>query len=464
MAKLQYAGDYVLKEALLVSSTGVRLDLVGNILAFEIFENLFSTSLSGSITFADTDNIATNAPIIGQEYLYMKIGTPTLDDYDIDFTNVPFTTYKVNAKVDANKGTQVVQVSFTSPEMLTDKRVRVSKSYTDTIDNIVTNILRDEKYINTLKKLHIEPTAGIRKLVSPNLHPFNFITNLATEAVALKDNNPFFMFYESTQGINFRSIESLFAEDTFGDYAIGDFGQNEGKKQDIGKDYGRIIDFEVSSNSDMLSNIVSGMLGSSIIEYNIYNKSYEKNTYNYMEDFSKFPRVNYEDSSKDNPIYSSGYIDSRNNTIGNFTDARIHLHPVNSSGAFDSQHNDPVNSYSYAPNKIRDSLLHRQAKFNEFTDGINVNMVINGSTNICVGKTINVTIPITGTTHDKEFDKYYTGKFLITKLKHSFDQITKRHEIALTASKDSFFESLPDEFGGPAIPDGTKQETNTINY
>ena len=33
MAKLQYAGDYVLKEALLVSSTGVRLDLVGNILA-----------------------------------------------------------------------------------------------------------------------------------------------------------------------------------------------------------------------------------------------------------------------------------------------------------------------------------------------------------------------------------------------------------------------------------------------
>ena len=137
---------------------------------------------------------------------------------------------------------------------------------------------------------------------------------------------------------------------------------------------------------------------------------------------------------------------------------------INSSGAFDSQHNDPVNSYSYAPNKIRDSLLHRQAKFNEFTDGINVNMVINGSTNICVGKTINVTIPITGTTHDKEFDKYYTGKFLITKLKHSFDQITKRHEIALTASKDSFFESLPDEFVGPAIPDGTKQETNTINY
>jgi hypothetical protein len=462
MADLQYAGDYVLKEALLVSSTGVRLDLIGTILTFEIFENLFSTSLSGSITFVDENNIVTNAPIIGQEYLYLKIGTPSLDDYDMDFTNVPFVTYKVNTRVDANKNSQLINVSFTSPEMLIDKRVRVSKSYTDTIDSIVTSILRDKRYINTLKELYVEPTAGIRKVVCPNLHPFNFITNLATESVSLKDGNPFFMFYESTQGINFRSLESLFSESTFGNYAVGDFGQNEGKKQDVAKDFARIIDFEISSNSDMLANIVSGMLGSSIIEYNIYNKSFEKSTYDYIEDFDRFSRVNYEDTDKDNPIYSSGFIDDRNNTIGSFTDARIHLHPVNSSGLYDTQHNDNTNTYKYAPNKIKDNLLYRQAKFSEFTDGINVNMVINGSTNLCVGKMINITIPVTGKAHDKDYDKYYTGKFLITKLKHSFDQTTKRHEIALSASKDSFLESLPE--GGTPIPDGTEKITNTLNY
>jgi len=463
MAELQYAGDYVLKEALLVSSTGVRLDLIGTILTFEIFENLFSTSLSGSITFVDENNIVTNAPIIGQEYLYLKIGTPSLDDYDMDFTNVPFITYKVNTRVDANKNTQLINVSFTSPEMLTDKRVRVSKSYTDPIDSIVTSVLRDERYINTLKELHIEPTSGIRKVVCPNLHPFNFITNLATESISLKNNNPFFMFYESTQGINFRSIESLFADPIFGSYAANvDFGQNEGKKQDVAKDFARIIDFEISSNTDMLSNIISGMLGSSVLEYNIYNKSFEKSTYNYIKDFTKFSRVHYTETDKDNPIYSSSSIDNRNNTVGSFTDARIHLHPVNTNGTYDTQHNDNTNSYKYAPNKIKDSLLHRQAKFSELTDGINVNMVINGSTNLCVGKTINITIPVTGKKHEKDYDKYYTGKFLITKLKHSFDQTTKRHEIALSASKDSFFESLPE--GATPIPDGTKKITNTLNY
>jgi hypothetical protein len=461
MAGIQYAGEYVLKEASLVCSSGVTFDLVGTIISFEIFENLFSTALSGSFIFVDTDNIVTNGPIIGQEYLYLKVGTPSLDGYDIDFTNVPFVTYKINVREDANKNTQLLQVSFTSPEIIRNNRVRVSKSYTETIDQIVTNVLRDERYINTAKPLNIEPTAGIRKVVSPNLHPYNFITNLATESISTKDGNPFFLFYESTKGINFRSMESLFAEDTMGDYAMGDFGNNEGKKPDIKKEFGRILQFEIAANSDMLSKVTSGMLGSSIIEYNIYNKSFNKSTYNYINDFNQFNRVHYENRTKDNPIYSEGFIDEKEKTVGDFTDARIHLHSVSSGGSFDTQHTDTTSSYKYEPNKIKDSLLHRQAKFNEFTDGITIKMVINGSTNISVGQTINVTIPVTGVAHDKKFDKYYTGKYLITKLRHGFDMPTKKHEITLSASKDSFLEYVPD---GDNIPFSKQSLTNIINY
>ena len=462
MAGIQYAGEYVLKEASLVCSSGVTFDLKGTILSFEIFENLFSTSLSGSFMFVDSDNIVTNGPIIGQEYLYLKVGTPSLDEHDIDFTNVPFTTYKINMREDANKNTQILQVSFTSPEMLKNNRIRVSKSYTETIDKIVTSILRDEKYINTLKPLNIEPTAGIRKVVSPNLHPYNFITNLATESISTKDGNPFFMFYESTKGINFRSMESLFAEDTVGDYAMGDFGKNEGKKPDVKKEYGRILEFQMAGNSDMLSNIVSGMLGSSIIEYNIYNKSFNKSTYNYIDDFKKFKRVHYDEASKDNPIYPSISIDNKNNTVGSFSDARIHLQSVSSGDTFDTQHTDASDSYKYAPNKIKDSLLYRQAKFNEMENGVSIKMIINGTCNISVGDTINVTIPVTGVTHDKKFDKYYTGKYIITKLRHSFDMTLKKHEITLSASKDSFLEDVWDI--GDSIPEGTQGLTNIINY
>ena len=461
MAGIQYAGEYILKEASLVTSSGVTIDLTGTILGIEIYENIFSTSLSGSILFVDENNIVTNGPIVGQEYLYLKISTPSLDEYDIDFTNVPFTTYKVNTREDANANSQLLQISFTSPEIIRNNRVRVSKSYTETIDKIVENILRDERYINTAKKLHIEPTSGIRKVVSPNLHPYNFITNLATESISTKDGNPFFMFYETTKGINFRSIESMFAEESIGDYSMGDIGKNEGKKPDIQKEFGRILEFEIAANNDILSNIISGMLGSSIIEYNIYNKSYEKSTYNYVEDFDKYQRVHYEENGSDRPIYSESPLDDKNNTVGSFTDARIHLHSVSSGGTYDTQHTNPTSSYSYEPNKIKTGLLHRQSKFNELTDGISIKMSINGSTNICVGQTINVNIPVTGKVHDKEFDKYYTGKYLITKLKHQFDTLSKKHTITLSAAKDSFSDDIP---SGNNIPEVVVEDTNRINY
>ena len=119
MAGIQYAGEYILKEASLVTSSGVTIDLTGTILGIEIYENIFSTSLSGSILFVDENNIVTNGPIVGQEYLYLKISTPSLDEYDIDFTNVPFTTYKVNTREDANANSQLLQISFTSKKKFT---------------------------------------------------------------------------------------------------------------------------------------------------------------------------------------------------------------------------------------------------------------------------------------------------------------------------------------------------------
>ena len=95
------------------------------------------------------------------------------------------------------------------------------------------------------------------------------------------------------------------------------------------------------------------------------------------------------------------------------------------------------------------------------TDGITVKMNINGSTNISVGQTINVTIPVTGTEHGGKYDKYYTGKYLITKLRHNFDMPLKRHEITLSASKDSFSEPIP---SGNNIPEGKSEETNILTY
>ena len=56
---IQYAGQYEVKELLVYTSSGAVLNLRNAIQSINIYESMFSTSLSGSITILDVDDIAT---------------------------------------------------------------------------------------------------------------------------------------------------------------------------------------------------------------------------------------------------------------------------------------------------------------------------------------------------------------------------------------------------------------------
>ena len=333
----------------------------------------------------------------------------------------------------------------------------MSKSFTDPIDKIVESILTDERYINTNKDIYIEPTAGIRKVISPNLHPYGFISNLTQEAVTSKSASPYFFFFENLKGIHFKSLDRILAEDTVGEFNVGNLTNLENKSVNVEKDLNRALSFEINSNNDMLLNIQGGMLGSSIIKYNIYNKSFEKLRYNYFNDFEKFDRID------ENPLYNTNEIDEFGNTIGSFGDSRVHLHPINASGDLDTQHTDPTSSYSYSTNKTNETILFRRAKIMELNNAVSITMKINGNTTIAAGQTMNLTVPVSGRIHEKENDEYYSGRYLITKVRHTFSQTDKKHEILLTASKDSFGKELP--LGKSAVePKGSDGQIFNLTY
>ena len=88
--QISYGGQYEVKEWTVYTSSGAILNLKNAVQSINIFESMFSTSLSGTITILDVDDLATNGPIIGQEYMKLKLTTPTLDDQEIDFTNMIF--------------------------------------------------------------------------------------------------------------------------------------------------------------------------------------------------------------------------------------------------------------------------------------------------------------------------------------------------------------------------------------
>ena len=443
MSEIKYAGEVELQKLVLISSSGTAIDLTELIITINMYESLFSHAMSGSILIADTNNLSVNLPIIGQEYLSIKLNTPTLENNAIDYSENVFVVYKIN-KRQSDSLMQVLELQFTTPEMLKSNRIRVSKSYTDTIDNITEDILTNERYLNTKKDLFIEPTTGIRKIVVPNLHPYDIVRRLATESMSKESASPHYLFYENTKGIHFRSLQSLYAQGVTGKYHAGDQASNEktdgmnaGESGELMQSMKRIINFSMGTNNDTLANIKSGMLGSTIFSHDIYNKSYSKETFGYFDNFEDHERIS------ENAVYNDNPIDEKLNTLGSFTDARIHLHSVPSDA--DTQHyQTDTSSYAYSSNRLSESLLSRQSRFGELRSGIGITMEINGNTTIAAGDIIDVQLPIAGVDHDNDVvDKYYSGSYLITNLRHSFVPRERTHTIMLSLAKDSIPETLP---------------------
>ena len=79
MATLQFAGEYEILESKLTTSTGVTINISKLIAEINLFEDLFSNALYGSIFIVDTNNIISRGPIIGQERVHLKIAIPTVE-------------------------------------------------------------------------------------------------------------------------------------------------------------------------------------------------------------------------------------------------------------------------------------------------------------------------------------------------------------------------------------------------
>ena len=459
---IQYAGEYSLDHCHLLTSGGIRVDLSATTIQLDLFEEIYTNGITGTITVADTNGIIQNAQVIGQDYLELKISTPGLDQDDsnkgvIDFVENPFVIHKINARFDVSKGAEVFQLSFMSYEALYNHRIRLSRTFTETNSNIVKNIMRSPNIFDSRKTLHLEDTQGIRKHVVPNISPFDFIRNLLDDSVSKVNGSPHYFFYETTKGYHFRTLQSLYNQPVTAEFNDGDAGTIAGgdtKVRDLDKEFRTALTYEPMSQNNMLANVMGGLLGSTFIDYNIFHKKYAIKEYGYFDNFKDFERVNGKDTTYDNPIYSDGSIDDKGNNVGDFKNARIFLQPKSVDDSTESdanQYNTNTSSYSYSPNNKSKTVSQNMAKMFELNSTISATMSVNGHCNLSAGSCVNVSRPAGG---PGDVDEEFSGKFLITKLRHIFDQGNRKHEILMHIAKDS---SVGVDTGLVLQPKGRKQ-------
>ena len=147
-----------------------------------IQESLFQNGIMGWLDLNDTWNLVRNGIILGQELLFFSFCTLGAEEagiskeWAIDYSQRPLHIYKITNLTETSTetgkpsvGALSYRLHFCSPEMLTNSRVRVSKTMQGTVSDMVKNILEED--LQTSKQVELEATDDLKHIVIPNLSP-----------------------------------------------------------------------------------------------------------------------------------------------------------------------------------------------------------------------------------------------------------------------------------------------------
>jgi len=462
---LKRAGDFTVDTCKLTLSSGVELDISGVLLEVQLYEDIDTPSVTGTVSFVNTDGLSNSGPIIGQEYLKLKIRTPTFEKEKniIDFTENVLHVTNVTVSQLGNKGELILMNVITS-EAVRNQGAVVSRSVEGTYDQFVETLLKSD--LKCTKKLDIEASAGLRKYVLPNTNPFDLIKIFRRKAVSFATNSPTYVFFENFRGYHFKTLEKMYEQDPVMTYFESSFGADIGPdisveigeknqkfpKERLERELSTIQAASIINRKDTLVNMSLGALSSELTTFDVVTKQFNGGNgpktpfvYNYFDDRKNEKHINDFDkeSTGDNPIYSE--VTSENKRISDSVPVDF-LSFTATSDEKDTLHQPDDGSLSYEPIKTNEWLQRRRSFMVNLHSGIGLNLRVNGNTKVSAGDIVivNLRSPLIdkGERVDPK-DRYFRGNFLVTKIEHTFKLANDKHEMQMTVMKDSMESPLP---------------------
>jgi len=456
---LQHAGQYIIEDLRLVTTTGLEVNLITSVLGITIFEDISSMTVTGTIAIMDSVNLASHGPLLGQEYLHLKIRTPFVNKDEsatIDFSKNAFLVHSISKRQKLTGGVQGFVLSFVSQELVKNQRLKVTQSLTDTWSNIVKKMLTDKKYLNTKKKIDLEPTAGVKKFVAPNVRPLDIIVMGMKQAVSEFKGEPTYLFYETLKGFNFRTLASLYNNAALMEYSVMEPGTNvKDGIIDVFKDLRTVLNYEIVANNDSIASYRTGMFGSKLITHDIISKSYETKIYNYHDNWINESHIvsGVTEGKPDHPLASHLAITEEGLRVSDFP-ARTFMMPTSLSGGVDSQHTTENNTNPYMAYDPHKWLQRRNSQMIQLENALQVNILVHGNTLINAGDKVLFNLPYNAVPKgpgNERYDKFYKGPFLIKKIRHDFfNGENPKHQMNMQLVKDSLEEKLDNV--GPIEP------------
>ena len=420
------------EEFIISSGDGsTTVDIAAGVVNFTYYENLFSPVITARIVVVNTGGVVpgkdgklqslyNGLPLRGGERVSIKIAANSGTNQSLDFTE-PTKNFYVsgieNVMIDGERESLVL--NLVSREAITNETVRVGKKFST--DSNISNTVRDilKNYIKTDKINLIETTMNNYGFIGNMKKPFQILTWLASKSISGESeessggNSAGFFFYQTKDGFNFRSIDSLVEQEPFDrDYR---YAPNVISTEDPNKDF-KIIEYNINQNIDLMNKLERGAYSS---------QRYYINPVSFAPYINHFKSSDYVDNIKtlgDNKVeFPSAPMSEIEDdvSLGN-TPTRIFTamydvgtleENASKRGWNDSveRNADPV--MIDAQSRMRYSLLHTQV----------AELVVPLNTNLSAGTIIRCEFPRNDLEkrHVPDFDS--SGLYMIKELSHYYD-------------------------------------------
>lgn len=443
---VQSAGDIKIEECTLIKMDGSELDLRQYLGELNVYEDMFRTGMYGNILIIDTGNLSQNFPIVGEEYLRIKLNTPSIDSRIYR----TFKVYSISNKMmlrDTN--TQSYILHFVSPEVFLDLMSPLYSTFTGKIGDVVSKIWTE--YLSTPRNGDDAETPLVLvgtpenevKFTSPGWSAMHCLNWLAARARAEGYKSPNFLFYETNKAYYFANIEALIDiaiqnKAIFSDYiymANNLTGNRESNLsddenvtrpyvKDINQEYKKVEDFEVIETYNNFKNVQNGYYANRLITLDVVNKKYEVFDYDHVANYDDYKHLENISGNKDvAPFrpdtlrFPSSYIQFAPKHEQLYTNFRDNVHDV-----------------------IETTLPRRVSVINELSN-FKIVFTVPGRTDAEVGSVIYFRYPDTSPRDQTDKNKskedtYYSGHYLVTAIRHKIT--LKKHMMIMEAIKDSY--------------------------
>jgi hypothetical protein len=420
------------------------VDIASGVVNFTYYENLFSPTLTAKAIVVNSGNtvkgddgkqksLYNGLPLRGGERVSVKIaGNSKINKDGLDFSETPEKYFHVSSitNVMVDSGKEILTLNLVSREALTNQTARVGKKFptTQRISDSVKDII--ENYLSTDKINDIDETQNPYGFIGNMKKPYTIITWLASKSIAYlgdgEDSTAGFLFYETSNGLNFKSIDNLIKQEPFQETYI--FNPGIINKDDPKKDFS-ILQYGIDRNQDLLGKLERGAYSSMRYYINpvtfglspdiVFNsKKYIDKTSNLGSKKITLPKIN-DDSDK---------------TLGDLP-SRIFVGMLDvgtvEKDASEEGWNDPAKRNA-DPAKIHSQSMMRYNQL--MTQVVEVTIPLNLALN--AGSVIRCEFPSLETSERKEADIDTSGLYMIKELAHYFDSNGSYSKLKLV--RDSF--------------------------